>query len=61
MSGEVRNVARYGTHHPRDAPGGADVGGNTFESHNGTCPSLLGYAGLLGIDDVHDDSALRAR
>ena len=44
--------------HPGDAAGGADVGGNALEGHDGDGAGVLGDLGLLGGDDVHDDAAL---
>ena len=44
--------------HAGDAAGGADVGGNALEGHDGDGAGVLGDLGVLGRDDVHDDAAL---
>ena len=36
----------------------ADVGGDALERHDRDGAGLLGDAGLLGVDDVHDHAAL---
>ena len=47
-----------GIAHPGDAAVGADVGGNPLERHHRARPGVLGDAGVLGRDDVHDHAAL---
>jgi hypothetical protein len=37
---------------------GADVGRDALESHHGNGAGIFGDAGLLDLDDVHDDAAL---
>src|SRR5215212_195099 len=44
--------------HPRDPAVGPYVRGYALQGHDGHSPRLLGDPGLLGVDDVHDDSAL---
>lgn len=46
-----------GVAHAGDAALGADVGRDALEGHDGDRAGLLGEAGLLGGDDVHDDAA----
>jgi len=48
-----------GVAHPRDAAVPADVGGHPLERHHRARPGLLGDAGVLGGDDVHDHAALQ--
>lgn len=43
--------------HAGDAALGADVGGDALEGHDGAGAGFFGDAGLLGVDDVHDDAA----
>ena len=45
--------------HPRHATVTADVGGHPLERHHGAGTGILGDAGVLGRDDVHDDAALQ--
>ena len=47
-----------GIAHPGDAAGGADVGRDALEGHDGDGAGVLGDLGVLGRDDVHDDAAL---
>lgn len=47
-----------GVGHARNAALNTDVGGDTLKRHDGDGTGLLGDAGLLGVDDVHDDSPL---
>src|SRR5215212_3841843 len=44
--------------HPRDPAVGPYVSGYALQGHDGHSPRLLGDPGLLGVDDVHDDTAL---
>ena len=44
--------------HPGDAAVAADVGRHALERHHGAGPGVLGDAGVLGRDDVHDHAAL---
>ena len=44
--------------HAGHAALGADIGGNAFQRHDGDGTGVLGDAGLLDVDDVHDDAAL---
>ena len=44
--------------HAGDAAGGADVGRDALERHDGDGAGLFGDLRLLGRDDVHDDAAL---
>ncbi len=44
--------------HARDAALGTDVGGNPLERHDGAGAGVLGNAGLGGVGDVHDHTAL---
>ena len=44
--------------HARHAAGGADIGRDAFQRHDGHGAGLLGDAGVLGGDNVHDDPAL---
>ena len=44
--------------HPGHAALGADIGGNALQRHDGHGAGILGDAGLLDVDDVHDDAAL---
>jgi hypothetical protein len=44
--------------HPGDAAVAPDVGRHALERHDGDRAGVLGDAGLLGVDDVHDDAAL---
>ena len=53
---DLGDLGRVG--HAGDAAGGADVGGNALERHDGDGTGVLGDLGLLGGDDVHDDAAL---
>ena len=48
-----------GVAHAGDAALRADVGGDALERHHGDGAGVLGDAGLLGRDDVHDDAALQ--
>ena len=47
-----------GIAHPGHAAVAADVGRHPLERHHGAGAGVLGDAGLLGGDDVHDDAAL---
>ena len=47
-----------GVAHTADTAGGADVGGDALEGHDGAGAGLLGDACLLRRGDVHDDAAL---
>jgi hypothetical protein len=47
----------FGVGHSRDSAIFADVGGNSFECHDGDGSSVFGDSGLLRVDDVHDDAA----
>ena len=51
-------VDHVGITHARDTALRADVGGHTFEGHDGDGSCVLGDLRLLGGDDVHDDAAL---
>ncbi len=44
--------------HAGHAALGADIGRNAFQRHHGHGTGVFGDAGLLGVDDVHDDAAL---
>src|SRR5450631_4386261 len=44
--------------HPGDPALGTDVGRHALKSHHRNRAGVLGYLGLLGGDDVHDDAAL---
>ena len=46
-----------GIAHAGNAAGGADVGRDALEGHDGTGPGILGDLGVLGGNDVHDDAA----
>lgn len=43
--------------HAGHATLGPDVGGYALEGHDGAGPSLFGDAGLVGVNDVHDNAA----
>ena len=45
--------------HAGHAAGGADVGGDALERHDGASARLLGDVRLLRRGDVHDDAALQ--
>ena len=47
-----------GVAHAGNAALGSNVGGDSLEGHDGDGSRVLGDAGLLGRDDVHDDTAL---
>ncbi|WZY79888.1 hypothetical protein YC2023_026272 [Brassica napus] len=46
-----------GIAHPSDASLSANIGGNALQSHDGASTGFLRDAGLLGVDDVHDNAA----
>src|SRR5699024_9977795 len=48
-------IDEIGIAHPGDPALGADVGGHAFESYHSGGSGGFGDAGLLLIDDVHDD------
>jgi hypothetical protein len=52
---DVADEARVG--HASNAALGADVGGDSLNSHDGADACLLDDARLLGHDDIHDDAA----
>ena len=56
--GLLNALDHLGVTHTRHAAGGADVGRDALESHDGAGACLLGDACLLGRGDVHDDAAL---
>ena len=56
--GLLNALDHLGVAHARHAAGGADVGRDALESHDGAGACLLGDACLLGRGDVHDDAAL---
>src|SRR3990172_2534673 len=45
--------------HAGDAAGGANVGGDALQGHDGAGAGLLGDPGVLRRYDVHDDAALQ--
>jgi hypothetical protein len=45
--------------HAGDSAIAADVGGHALQGHDGDGASVFGDAGLLGVDDVHDDAVLQ--
>src|SRR4029079_19204984 len=46
-----------GVAHPGHAAVATDVGGHALEGHDRDGTGVLGYAGLLGLDDVYDHAA----
>lgn len=42
--------------HAGDSAIFADVGGDSFESHDGDGSGIFSDAGLFGVDNIHDDA-----
>jgi hypothetical protein len=38
---------------------GADISRHTFQGHNSASASILCDLGLFGVNDIHDDAALK--
>ncbi len=44
--------------HAGDAPGGADIGWDALQRHDGDRARVFGHFGLIGGDDIHNHPAL---
>jgi hypothetical protein len=52
-------VDHVGIGHAGHASLRADIGGNALQRHHSNGTGVFGDAGLLDVDDVHDDAALK--